>query len=254
MTENYKTLLNKKGYRIAYNKTENNTKKPGIIFLSGFNSDMSGNKALFLEKKCIETNRQFIRFDYSGHGKSDGDFRKCNISVWLDDVIIILKQLTSSPQILVGSSMGGWLALLATIQAPHLVSAIVCVAAAPDFTKRIFEEELSKKQKLDLEHYNQINLTSEYSEEEYLITKNLIEDGNKYLMLENKIKIAKPVRLIHGTNDTSVPLKDSLKLLDALETDDAELTLVKNGDHRLSSIKNLNLIWNTITTFAFAND
>ena len=250
MKSNYKTILNKNGLKIAYNKIsqKNNTQKPGIVFLSGFNSDMDGNKAIFLQKKSIELGYQYIRFDYSGHGSSEGVFEQCNISIWLEDVITILKKLSSGPQILVGSSMGGWLALLTAIKIPQFISAIVCIAAAPDFTKRIFEKELSIKQKIQLEKNGKINIYSEYSKEGYSITKNLIDDGKKHLLLGKNITIKKPVRLIHGINDMSVPWKDSLKLLNKLVTKDVELTFIKNGDHRLSSINNLELIWNIINS------
>ena len=228
--EGYLTAAN--GAKLAYVKTTGLS--PGIIFLGGYMSDMTGIKAQALENFCKRTNRSFIRFDYQGHGASTGSFELGTISTWTLDVLEIIDSLSSGPQILVGSSMGGWIMLLAALQRKLLVSGLIGIAAATDFTKRLREKELTASQLLELEQTGLTHIESPYSEAPYIFTKTLLEDGQTRLLLDKPINLDCPVRLIHGMKDTSVPWQNSLKLAETLRSPDIEVTLIKNGDHRLS--------------------
>tara|TARA_Y100000588_G_scaffold392640_1_gene505301 strand:+ start:994 stop:1743 length:750 start_codon:yes stop_codon:yes gene_type:complete len=220
------------GVQLAYNRTVGQS--PGVVFLGGYMSDMTGTKALSLERFCQENNQSFVRFDYRGHGASSGSLKRSTITAWTTDALAIIDSLTEGPQILVGSSMGGWIMILAALARKNLISALVGVAAAPDFTERLLEEELSEEQLLELNRAGSTHIYSPYSEEPYLFTKLLLEDGQANLVLGETINFECPVRLLHGLKDSSVPWQTSIKLAEALNTTDVEVTLIKHGDHRLS--------------------
>tara|TARA_B100000686_G_scaffold329408_1_gene390537 strand:+ start:427 stop:1062 length:636 start_codon:yes stop_codon:yes gene_type:complete len=207
---------------------------------------MNGIKAQALEKFCQENNKSFVRFDYRGHGRSTGSFEESTISTWTTDTLSIIDSLTEGPQILVGSSMGGWIMVLTALARKSVISALVGVAPAPDFTKRLLENELSKEQLLDLKETGRAHIYSPYSQEPYLFTKLLIDDGQRNLVLDEPINLQCPVRLIHGLTDNSVPWKISIKLVEALDSSDVELTLVKDGDHRLSDPNSIDKLINTV--------
>jgi len=232
------------GVQLAYTRTIGQT--PGIVFLGGFRSDMTGIKAQALEKFCLENNKSFVRFDYRGHGTSTGSFEESTISTWTMDTLSVIDSLTEGPQILVGSSMGGWIMVLAALARKSLISALVGIAPAPDFTKRLLEDELNKEQLADLRQTGRAHIYSPYSEEPYLFTKLLIEDGQKNLVLGGTINLQCPVRLIHGLRDSSVPWKTSIKLAEALDASDVELTLMKHGDHRLSDPDSIEKLIQTV--------
>ncbi|MGF1605843.1 MAG: alpha/beta fold hydrolase [Rhodothalassiaceae bacterium] len=208
---------------------------PGWVFLGGFRSDMTGTKALALERWARAAGRAFTRFDYSGHGQSDGRFEDGTISQWRDDVLAIIDQVTEGPLILIGSSMGGWIALLCALARPQRVAGLVGIAAAPDFTEKLMWHRYSdavKQQILDTGRHEE---PSVYSDEPTVITKALIEDGRQHLLLGNPIDLDLPVRLIHGQRDEDVPWQMSLDLARAIRGEDVTVTLVKAGDHRLST-------------------
>ena len=232
------------GVQLGYTQTTGQT--PGIVFLGGFRSDMTGIKALALEKFCQENNKSFIRFDYRGHGTSTGSFEESTITTWTLDTLSVIDSLTEGPQILVGSSMGGWIMILAALARKSLIAALVGVAPAPDFTKRLLEDELSKEQLAELRQTGRAYIYSPYSEEPYLFTKLLIEDGQRNLVLGGAINLQCPVRLIHGLGDSSVPWNTSIKLAEALDTPDVELTLMKYGDHRLSDPDSIDKLIQTV--------
>ncbi len=235
---------------LAYSQAfaEQNIKKnPGVVFLSGLKSDMGGTKAVYLHKWALENRISFLRFDYRGHGKSSGVYEESNLSNWLEDTTKIILGLTKGPQILVGSSLGGWLSLLFAEKYPEKVSGIVGVAAAPDFTERYKEENLDEEQKIEIKEKGKLSISSEYFDESLTITKNLIDDGNKNLILKKDIKISCPIRLFQGTEDKDVALSIPLKIMEKIQSTDVKLTLVKNADHRFSSNKCLYLIEETIT-------
>ncbi|MFP6871271.1 MAG: alpha/beta hydrolase [Nitrospinota bacterium] len=226
------TLTLKDGARVAYEKMPG--KAPGVMFLGGFHSDMTGTKATALAAHCRAAGRAFVRFDYTGHGASSGAFEEGTIGGWARDAIAVLEEVAEGPQVLVGSSMGGWIMLLAALARPGRVCGLVGVAAAPDFTEDLIWNGLSAEARREIETEGKWVRPSEYAEEGYPITWALIEDGRRHLLLRGPIAVRCPVRLIHGTADESVPWEVSQKLLDALDSEDATLTLVKSGNHRLS--------------------
>ncbi len=225
-------LTTSDGVQLAYVRTPGQS--PGIIFLGGYMSDMSGIKAQALENFCQENSLSFIRFDYRGHGASTGSFEMSTISTWTSDTLAVIDSLTDGPQILVGSSMGGWLMLLAAIARKPLILGLVGIAAATDFTKRLLDSELTVSQLTELRLTGVTHVHSPYSETPYVFTQSLLEDGQTQLLLGKPIDLQCPVRLLHGMADTSVPWENSLDLANALNTSDVEIILIKEGDHRLS--------------------
>jgi pimeloyl-ACP methyl ester carboxylesterase len=221
------------GRAIAYCRSEG--KAPGVIFLPGFRSDMQGGKALALEAHCRCAGRAFLRFDYSGHGRSDGRFTEGTVGAWRDDVLDVLDQLSAGPQVLVGSSMGGWLMLLVALARPLRIAGLVGLAAAADFATRLMEQRLPPAAKAALARDGIVHLPSAYSPEPTPVTKRLVEEARTHEVLHAPIPLACPVRLIHGTADPDVPWQLSLEVMQKLESKDVELLLVKDGDHRLSS-------------------
>lgn len=225
-------LTRRDGATIAYRALAGAA--PGIVFLGGFRSDMTGTKALFLQDYCRRHGRAFVRFDYFAHGASSGDFARGIIARWAEDAIAVIDSLTEGPQILVGSSMGGWLMVLAALARPVRTAGLVGIAAAPDFTADLLPGRLSAAQRRELDEAGRVVLPSAYDPAGYLYTRALVEDGNRHLVLRNEIALTCPVRLLHGLADESVPWQQSLKLAERLGGDDVSLTLVKGGDHRLS--------------------
>ncbi|HVH80314.1 MAG TPA: alpha/beta hydrolase [Stellaceae bacterium] len=225
------------GATIAYRRLAGAA--PGIVFLGGFRSDMSGNKALFLEDYCRRRRRAYVRFDYFAHGQSSGNFADGTISRWRDDAISVIDSLTEGPQILVGSSMGGWIMVLAALARPECIAALVGIAAAPDFTTDLLPKRLTEAQQRTLTEDGRIVLASPYDPSGYLYTQALVGDGNRNLVLRGDLPLTCPVRLLHGMADDSVPWQQSLKLAEALTAADVTLTLVKDGDHRLSRDRDL---------------
>lgn len=207
---------------------------PGVVFLGGFMSDMTGTKATALEAHVTAHGHAYTRFDYQGHGQSSGRFRDGTISIWTQDALAILDKVATGPQILIGSSMGGWIALLCALARPEQVKAMVLIAPAPDFTQRLMWPSFSAAQKARIETEGYIEEPSDYGDDPYVITKALIEDGKKNLLLDKPIPLDIPVRILHGQQDKDVPWGLSLDLIEALESQDVVLTLVKDGDHRLS--------------------
>lgn len=226
------TLARPDGEVIAYHARAG--KSPGVLFCGGFKSDMTGTKAMALDAACAASGRAFVRFDYLGHGASSGDFRAGTIGRWRDDTLAALDELTRGPQIVVGSSMGGWLALLAAIARPERVKALVLVAPAPDFTEALMWATMTPAQRETLLRDGVLLEPSDYADEPYAITLKLIEEGRRHLILDAGIPFAGPVRILHGMKDADVPWRHSLRLIEALHTADVKLQLYKTGDHRLS--------------------
>jgi len=208
--------------------------RPGVVFLGGVMSDMSGTKAVALEAWARRRGRAFVRFDYRGHGASTGRFQDGTIGTWAGDAVAVLDALTDGPQILVGSSMGGWIMLLAALARPQRVAGLVGIAAAPDFTEDLIWARATPEQRRAIESIGYIDNPSAYSETPYRITRGLIEDGRRHLLLQRPIPLACPVRLIHGMDDIDVPWQTSQRLTEALASRDVEVTLVKGAAHRLS--------------------
>ncbi|MEO0702844.1 MAG: alpha/beta hydrolase [Pseudomonadota bacterium] len=232
------------GRRIAYHQTPGAA--PGVVFLGGFHSDMEGTKALHLEAWAKAEGRAFLRFDYSGHGQSSGDFLDGAIGDWAEDAMAAIGHLAQSPQILVGSSMGGWIALLVARAMPDRVAGLVGIAAAPDFTEDSMWAGFTDAEKARLTEQGRVEQPSDYSDEPYIITRRLIEEGRDQLVLRAPLPAPFPVRLLHGTADTDVALSVPLRLIDHIDSPDARLTLVKDADHRFSDPDQLDLIVDAI--------
>jgi pimeloyl-ACP methyl ester carboxylesterase len=225
-------LITPQGRRIAYHRSSG--AGPGIVFLGGFRSDMTGTKALHLEHWAQSRGHAYLRFDYSGHGQSGGIFEDGSIGDWATDARAVLQALTEGPQILVGSSMGGWIALLLARVMPDRVAGLVGIAAAPDFTETIWHE-LPDAIRQDLLRNSQVAQPSDYSDAPYIITRRLIEDGRRQQVLTAPLHLPFPVRLLQGTADTDVPPEVAQRLFDHVTGDDIRLTLVKGADHRFST-------------------
>ena len=224
-------LDTKQGRRIAYAKTEG--QGPTILFLSGLKSDMEGTKAVALEAWAKEQGRAFLRFDYSGHGVSSGEFAEGTIGDWHEDTLEVVDNLIDGPILAVGSSMGGWQSLLLSRARPERIMGLVTIAAAPDFTEDGYWAGFTDTQKAEMEREGFLSIPSDY-DEDYIITKRLIEDGRDNFVLRSPLKLDMPVRFLQGTEDDAVPTSQAVKLLEHVEGDDIRLILVKGADHRFS--------------------
>ena len=219
---------------------------PIVVFLPGFRSDMNGDKATALASFCAERGVGMLRFDYSGHGASSGDFLDGTIGAWTADALAAIDALTEGKLILVGSSMGGWIALLTAVARPDRIAALVGIAAAPDFTQRLMWEAMAPPERATLERDGVLYVPSQYGDPTP-ITRRLIQDGANHLVLTGPIPIHCPVRLLHGQADPDVPWELALRIAEQLETPDVRITLVKDGDHRLSRPADLALLRQTVT-------
>jgi pimeloyl-ACP methyl ester carboxylesterase len=243
-SDEFMILARSDGATIAYHRLAGAA--PGIVFLGGFCSAMTGTKALFLEDYCRRRGRAYVRFDYFAHGQSSGDFAAGTISRWRDDAVSVIDSLTEGPQILVGSSMGGWLMVLAALARRERVAALVGIAAAADFTTDLLPTRLSDTQLRTLYDKGRLVLPSPYEPAGYLYTRALVEDGDRNLVLRDTIPLTCPVRLLHGMADESVPWQQSLKLAERLAGADVTLALIKDGDHRLSRDADLARLADTV--------
>jgi pimeloyl-ACP methyl ester carboxylesterase len=228
------------GRSLAYARTRG--AGPGVVFLGGFKSDMQGTKALFLEDWARAQGRAFLRFDYSGHGQSSGEFEEGCIGDWAADARAAIEALSEGPQVLVGSSMGGWIALLLAKALPHRIAGLVTIAAAPDFTARSWEEELTPAQRHEVEARGRIEIPSDYAEAPYVFTRKLFQDGARHRVLTAPLALPFPTRFLQGTADRDVLPQVALDLLNHATGPDIRLTLVKGADHRFSSPDCLSLI------------
>ena len=232
-------LTTQQGRKLAYHQTAG--KAPGVVFLGGFKSDMEGTKAVHLEDWARRTGRAFLRFDYSGHGQSSGAFVDGCIGDWAEDAMTVIRELTDGPQVLVGSSMGGWISLLCAREMPDKVAGLVTVAAAPDFTEDSMWAGFTGAQRAELQDRGQVALPSDYGEP-YIITRRLIEDGRNHLVLRDPLPLPFPVRFLQGTADEDVEMSVALRLLEHAQGPDMRLTLVDGADHRFSDPDCLALI------------
>lgn len=236
------------GHRLAYHRTPG--AGPGVVFLGGFKSDMTGSKALALEDWAKQRGRAFLRFDYLGHGQSTGDFEEGTIGRWAADATAALDALTEGPQILVGSSMGGWIMLLAALARPQRVAALVGIAPAPDFTEALMWAAFDPEQRARLERDGRLPLPSPYAEEPTVVTRRLVEEGRDHLLLRRPIPLDCSLRILQGRRDPDVPWEWALKLEAAYAGEDVRITLIKDGDHRLSRPQDLALLTATLDELA----
>jgi len=237
-------LTREDGATIAYHRRRGTG--PGVVFLGGFMSDMTGTKARALDAFCAARGQAYLRFDYFGHGASSGDFAEATVGRWLADALAMIDAATEGPQLLVGSSIGGWLMLLAASARPERVAALIGVAAAPDATEALMWARFPPAVREAILRDGAARLPSAYSADGYLFTRKLIEEGRNHLLMGRAIPIACPVRLIHAMKDPDVPWQTSLALAENLESRDVHVTLVKDGDHRLSTESDLALLTRTI--------
>jgi pimeloyl-ACP methyl ester carboxylesterase len=226
-------LMRSDGNRIAFAKVEG--RAPTVVFLGGFRSDMTGTKAIALDDWARHAGHAFLRFDYLGHGQSSGRFEDGTIGRWLDDSLAAIDALTTGKLVLVGSSMGGWLSLLVARARAERLAGLVLIAAAPDFTEEMLLKDLSPADRAILERDGRLERPSQYSPEPSVFTWRLIEEGRRHLLLKDRLALACPVRLLHGQSDPDVPWEYSLRIAAHLDAPDVVTTLVKGGDHRLST-------------------
>ncbi|MFZ0423818.1 MAG: alpha/beta hydrolase [Xanthobacteraceae bacterium] len=216
---------------------------PGLLWLGGFKSDMKGTKAEALADWAAQAGRACVRFDYSGHGESEGAFADGTIGRWLDESLAVFDEFCRGPQILIGSSMGGWIALLLVQalrkrgplpSAAASAAGLVLIAPAVDFTEELMWKRFTPAIKSELEQNGFWARPSDYSPEPYIVTKQLIEEGRNHLLLGGMIETGCPVRILQGVEDPDVPWQHAKALVARLARDDVVLTLIKDGDHRLS--------------------
>jgi len=226
------------GEKLAFHAREG--KSPTVVWFGGFKSDMTGTKATALDSWAADRGQAFVRFDYFGHGASTGAFTDGTISRWLDDGLHVLRELASGPVVLVGSSMGGWLSLLAAralreAGETERLEGMVLIAPAPDFTEKLMWAGFSDDIRREIMEQGRYNQPSDYDDEPYVITHQLIEDGRSHLILDDPIPVTCPVRILQGMQDEDVPWQHALLLVDAVESTDVTYGLSKAGDHRLST-------------------
>ncbi len=227
---------------LAYRLEERpGTALPPIVFLGGFRSDMEGTKAAYLAAMCERKEQTYLRFDYRGHGKSEGAFMDGTIGLWLEDALAAIALVSAPKIVLIGSSMGGWLGLLATLAQPEKIAGFIGLAAAPDFT-RDMKAHLSEVQKEELLSKGFIQVPSDYAPEPYSITQRLLEEGEGHCLMDGPINITCPVRLVQGMKDTDVPWQTAHRLLNQLRSADKKVYLREQSDHRLSGAEDLALL------------
>jgi pimeloyl-ACP methyl ester carboxylesterase len=249
-TLNYCTL--KTGNRLAYRQDNADAPGTGIFWLGGYKSDMEGTKAEALSAAARAAKRPCLRFDYSGHGRSKGEFADFTVSDWLSDALTMFLKIAKGPQIIAGSSMGGYIALLLARALQHShrdelqrIKGMVLIAPAADMTEALLWGKLDEAARSEILSRGQWPMPSVYGEG-YVITRKLIEDGRQHLILDQGTAVDFPVRILHGENDPDVPWQHGLKLFNSLTAEDASFTLIKHGDHRLSSARDIATIVDTV--------
>lgn len=210
---------------------------------------MLGMKAEFLDERCAKAGLSFLRFDYRGHGQSDGKFTDGTIGGWFDDACAVFERLTDGPQIVVGSSMGGWMALMLALKHPQRVRALIGIAAAPDFTEELFLPNLTAEKRAEFEDQGVIYLKASPPNEPIPVTKRLVEEAREHLLLRGPLPVTCPLRLLQGMQDEPVPWSHALRIAELVPHGDVRVTLVKDGDHRLSRPQDLELLWRTVEEF-----
>ncbi len=239
------------GVHLAYALTPG--RQPTLVFLPGFGSNMTGEKATMLAAHAAQLGHACLRLDYSGHGASGGQFISGTVGRWTEDALFLIDRLTEGKLVLVGSSMGGWVALLAALARPERMASLVGVAAAPDFTETLLWGGLSPDARATLMRDGLLRVPSEYGGEQ-VFTRALIEDGRTHLLLGGPVALACPVRLLHGQRDEAVPWRTSLDLAERVAGDDVRVVLVKDGDHRLSRAADLALLARTVGSLLLGED
>ncbi len=230
---------------LAYHYTpagENHEETPLILFLGGYRSDMNGTKATWLEQRAQARGQGYVRFDYSGHGSSEGKFEDGTIGQWKEDAIAILDHISPRRVLLVGSSMGGWIAFLAALARSDLIHGLIGIAAAPDFTDDLYENRLNSTQKEQLEQDGRVLVPNDYSDEPYIFTKHFYEEARENFVLNQKMRLNFPVHLIQGRQDKDVPWQTTDKIKKIFDGSNIDVTFIEDGGHSLSRPEDLELI------------
>ena len=249
MTKSFKKLyVNKKDY-IAYKDQIYHKNKKSIIWFGGLYSDMDGKKAKYLSKFSKKNQINFCRFDYFGHGKSSKEFHNCTISHWIDNGKKMVDNVFQGPLILIGSSMGGWVSLLTALKRKKRVKNLILIAPATDMTEKLMWKSFSSKEKQAVKRNGFIQRFSEGYDEGYKITKDLLDDGKQYSILDKGINLNIPIKLFHGMKDASVPWRHSLDLINSLSSERIDINLIKDGDHSLSRKSDLKHLGDSILEF-----
>lgn len=246
------TLALGSGHTIAYRRiaADPEVRRPMVVFLSGFMSDMTGRKAEAMAGFCVSRGQAFLRFDHFAHGESSGTMEQATVGGWVRDAVAVLDRLTDGPLVLVGSSMGAWVMLLAALARPQRIHALVGLAAAPDFTEELVWNAYTPEEQDRLMREGKLVEPSPYGERPYVFTRELIEDGRRHLLLNAPIAIDSPVHLIHGVADRDVPYSIALRLAEKLATNDVVITLIKDADHRLSRNEDIAHICATVAALS----
>lgn len=234
------TSPNERGVRLAFQRSAG--AGPTLVWICGFRSDMAGTKAAWLHERADASGRAFLRFDVTGCGQSGGRFEDGTIGVWLADALHVIDTASQGPLVLVGSSMGGWLALLIARARPERVKGLMLIAPAPDFTQRLMWPQMTEAARRDVLEKGVWLRPSAYDETPTPITRALIEDGRDHLLMDAPIPFTGPVRIVHGQADPDVPWRLSLDIAERLTSDDVQITFIKNGDHRLSTPRDLDVL------------
>jgi pimeloyl-ACP methyl ester carboxylesterase len=235
-------------------ESKGNDGKPGLVWLGGFKSDMVGSKAVALDAFAATQGRACLRFDYSGHGESGGAFKDGTIGLWLEEAVAVYMAFAKGPQVLVGSSMGGWLALLlaqrlAALKEAAPLAGMVLIAPAVDFTEELMWKQFSDAIKREIADKGFWTRPSDYSPEGYPITKQLIEEGRNHLLMGGLIEPGCPVHILQGVQDADVPWRHAVELVSRFSRDDVVLTLIKDGDHRLSRPEDIERLLSAVAEF-----
>ncbi len=234
-------LPRKDGTSTAYHRfLGQKTTSPGVVFCHGLHSDMTGTKATVLESFCRDRGLAFVRFDLFGHGESAGEMEEATLSRWVEDAVTVVDELTTGPQIFVGSSLGGWIALCTALARPERIAALIGIAAAPDFTEDMLWTDFSPEQREQMMTTGRVALENRIDPQRpWMVRKTFIEDGRNHLLLRSPIGLTCPVTLLHGQGDETVPWRTSLRIAENLASEQVEVVLVKDGDHRLSRAQDL---------------
>lgn len=247
-------LFEQDGVSIAFKRSRGRSDKAGIVWLGGFHSDMLGEKATALHSQAQQDGRSFVRFDYLGHGESGGAFEDGTIGRWRADALAVIDRLAEGPLVLVGSSMGGWMSLLCALARPERVKALLLIAPAPDFTDRLMWAAFDAEQKRQILQEGRWMRPSPYDPAGYPITRELIEEGRSWNIMEQEIPLDIPVRILQGGLDEDVPWSYSFQLVEKLRSQDVAWTLIKDGDHRLSRPQDIKTIVDVASNLAEQTD
>lgn len=239
--------------QLAYHRVKGDVNRPGVVWLGGFRSDMTGTKAQHLSTWAQTTDRSFLRFDYSGHGASEGRFEAGCLSDWIEDAIFMLTELTDGPQILVGSSMGAWIATHVALQKRRRVAGIVFIAPAPDFTEKLMWPTFDAATKKKLRENGRIEEASDYCDNPTILTQKLFEDGRQNLVMTGEIEIDCPIIILQGMADPDVPYQHALAFAEYLTSTNLQILMSKSGDHRLSSPSDLDRLTQAVESVSISH-